>query len=86
MPNKDRPLVDRHPAKNGEGWLWSEQEQKVCRFRNDMPTAHAQWIEIETRSLSGNGQPIVRRMLRHNAIDAWKHMQKTGWVRCQPKW
>ena len=25
-----------------------------------------------------------RRMLRHNAIDAWKHMQKTGWQRCSP--
>ena len=36
MPNKDRPLVDRHPPKNGEGWLMSTHEQKVCRFRNDM--------------------------------------------------
>jgi len=26
--------------------------------------------------------PIVRRMLRHNAIEAWTHMQKTGWKRC----
>ena len=57
MPNKDRPLVDRHPPKDGEGWLWSEQEQKVCRFRNDIPTAHGKWVEIETRTLCGNGQP-----------------------------
>ncbi|WP_374699857.1 DUF1651 domain-containing protein [Synechococcus sp. CC9605] len=25
-----------------------------------------------------------RRMLRHNAIEAWGTMQKTGWVRCRP--
>ena len=87
MPNKDRPLVDRHLPKNGEGWLMSTQEQKVCRFRNDMPTAHAQWVEVETRPLRGGGQPVVRRMLRHNAIEAWETMQKTGgWKHCQPKW
>jgi len=31
--------------------------------------------------------PVVqttRRMLRHNALEAWAHMQKTGWVRCRP--
>ena len=87
MPNKDRPLVERHPPKDGEGWLLSTQEQKVCRFRNNMPTAHAQWVEVETRPLRGGGQPVVRRMLRHNAIEAWETMQKTGgWKRCQPKW
>ncbi|WP_413745476.1 hypothetical protein [Synechococcus sp. MIT S9507] len=26
MPNKDRPLVDRHPPKNGVGWLMNDQE------------------------------------------------------------
>ena len=87
MPNKDRPLVERNPPKNGEGWLMSTQEQKVCRFRNDMPTAHAQWVVVETRPLRGGGQPVIRRMLRHNAIEAWETMQKSGgWKRCQPKW
>ena len=87
MPNKDRPLVERHPPKDGEGWLLSTQEQKVCRFKNDRPTAHAQWVEVETRLLRGRGQPVVRRMLRHNAIEAWETMHKTGgWKRCQPKW
>ncbi|WP_370631240.1 DUF1651 domain-containing protein [Synechococcus sp. MU1611] len=23
-------------------------------------------------------------MLRHNAIEVWKSMLKTGWVRCRP--
>ena len=30
------------------------------------------------------GRPIVRRMQRHNAIEAWTHMRKTGWKLCQP--
>ena len=70
MPSKDRPLVDRHAPKEGEGWLLSTEQQKVCRFRNDMPTAHAKWVVVETRPLSGGGQPVVRRMLKHNAIEA----------------
>ena len=87
MPNKDRPLVDRHAPKNGVGWLYNAQMRQVCRFQNDMPTAHAQWVEVETRSVSGQGQPVVRRMLRHNAIEAWETMQKSGgWKRCQPRW
>ncbi|WP_413745081.1 DUF1651 domain-containing protein [Synechococcus sp. MIT S9451] len=24
-------------------------------------------------------------MLRHNAIEAWETMQKSGWKRCQPR-
>ena len=87
MPNKDRPLVDRHPPKNGVGWLMNTQEQKVCRFQNDMPTQHAQWVVVETRPLRGSGQPVIRRMLRHNAIEAWETMLKSGgWKRCPPKW
>ena len=30
---------------------------QVCSFRNDMPTANAQWLEVETRSLFAQGQP-----------------------------
>ena len=55
MPNKDRPLVDRHAPKNGVGWLVNTLEQKVSRFKNDIPTQHAQWVEVETRTLTGNG-------------------------------
>ena len=30
-------------------------------------------------------EPMTRRrMLRHNAIEAWQTMQKTGWRRCPP--
>ena len=86
IPKKDRPLVDRHPQKSGEGCLLNEQEQLIVCYRNALPSAQAKWIELETRPMRGSGQPIVRRMLGHNAIEAGTHMQKTGWVRCQPRW
>ena len=87
MPNKDRPLVDRHTAKNAVGWLMNDQEGKVCSFTNDMPTQHAQWVIVETRPLRGRDQPVIRRMLRHNAIEAWETMLKSGdWKRYQPRW
>ena len=39
MPNKDRPLVDRHAPKNGVGLLYNAQMRQVCCFKNDMPDA-----------------------------------------------
>lgn len=39
VPKKDRPHVDRHPQKNGEGWLLNEQEQLVVCFHNALPSA-----------------------------------------------
>ena len=87
MPNKDKPLVDRLAPKEGVGWLMNAQQRKVCRFTNDMPSVHAQWVEVETRLILGGGQPVIRRLLRHNAIEAWETMQKSGgWKRCPPKW
>ena len=45
MPNKDRPLVDRHPPKpGGEGWLVNAQEQLVVQFKPDNPSPHAKWV------------------------------------------
>jgi hypothetical protein len=44
MPNKDRPLVDQHAPKDSVGWLMNAQQVKVCRFANDLPTAHAEWL------------------------------------------
>ena len=77
MPSKDRPQVERHPPKKGVGWLYNVQMRQVCRFPNDMPIAHAQWVEVETQSVSGQGHPVVRRMLRHTAIEAWQTMRKS---------
>ena len=78
MPNKDRPQVERHVPKSGVGWLLNDQQGKVCNFTNANPNSHAQWVIVETRPLRGSGQPVVRRMLRHNAIEAWETMQKSG--------
>ena len=86
MPKKDRPLVDRHQQKNGEGWLLNEQEQLSVCFRYALPSADSKWIALETRPMQGHGHLIVRPMLRHNAIDAWSNMQKTGWKCCQARW
>ena len=74
MPNKERQLVDQHASKDGVAWRMNAQQGKVCRFDNDIPSAHAEWVEVETRPLRGGGQPVVRRMLRHNAIEAWETM------------
>ena len=38
MPNKDRPLVDRHPpVPGGEGWLVNAQQQLMVQFKADNP-------------------------------------------------
>ena len=58
---------------------------KVCGFTNDMPGAHAKWVVVDTRSLRGGGQPVILRLLRHNAIEAWESIQKSGgWKLCPP--
>ena len=42
---------------------------------------------IERSNIRDGGQSVVRRLLRHNAIEAWETMQKSGgWKRCPPKW
>ena len=55
--------------------VYPEYQKKVCRFANDMATAHAQWVEVETRPLRVDGQPVIKHLLRHNAFEAWERMQ-----------
>ena len=43
IPNKDKPLVDRHEPKKSVGWLINDREGKIGRFTKHTPTAHAQW-------------------------------------------
>ena len=74
MPNKSKPLVDRHAPKNGVGWLINDQEGKVCSFTNPNPIAHAQWVVVETRPLRDSDHPVIRRILRHNAMEVWETM------------
>ena len=87
MPNKDRSFHEAPEKAGGEGWLYSEQQQKLCHFKPDASTAHAEWVILRTFHWRQPDYPIPqtrRRMLRHNAIEAWQTMQKTGWRRCPP--
>ena len=71
----------------GEGWLVSAEQQKVVQFKPDASTVHAQWVAVRTYSWIPPNPPVPqtrRRMLRHNAIEAWNAMLKTGWRRCPP--
>ena len=44
---KEGPRYKDSPAKAGsEGWLVNDQQQKFVRFRNDMATAHAEWVTL----------------------------------------
>ena len=58
---------------DGAGWLYSEQQQRLCHFKPSMATVHAEWVEVRTFHLMPPRQPVritQRRMLRHNAIEA----------------
>ena len=71
----------------GEGWLVSAEQQKVVQFKPDASTVHAQWVAVRTYSWIPPSPPVPqtrRRMLRHNAIEAWNTMLKTGCRRCPP--
>ena len=50
MPNKDRSFHESPEKAGGEGWLYSEQQQKLCHFKPDTATVHAQWVAIRTYS------------------------------------
>ena len=72
MPNKDLSFHEA-PAKPGsEGWLFSEQQQKLSHFRPAMATVQAQWVSVRTFSWVPPRplEPMMtqRWMLRHNAL------------------
>ena len=50
MANKDRSFHESPEKAGGEGWLYSEQQQKLCHFKLDTATVHAQWVAIRTHS------------------------------------
>ena len=70
MPNKDRSFHESPEKAGGEGWLYSEQQQKLCHFKPVTATVHAQWVAIRTYSYVPPRPPepmTRRRMLLHNA-------------------
>ena len=87
MPNRYRATHEPPPKGGGEGWLVNGDEQLLVRFSNENPTTHCQWVLLSTYRWVRPHPPIPqarRRMLRHNAIEAWNNMQKIGWRRCHP--
>ena len=65
MPNKDRSFHEAPERAGGEGWLYSEQQQKLCHFKPDTATVHAQWVAIRTYSYvpPRPPEPMTRRRL-----------------------
>ena len=55
MPNKNRRFHEAPEKAGGEGWLYSEQQQKVVQFKPDASTVHAEWVAL-VESL-GRGEP-----------------------------
>ena len=55
MPIKDRSFHEAPEKAGGEGWLYSEQQQKVVQFKPDASTVHAEWVAL-VESL-GRGEP-----------------------------
>ena len=89
MPNKDRSFHEASQKTGGEGWFYSEEQQLLTQLHADARTLHAKWVELRTFTWVPPLPPVpqtTRRMLRHNAIEAWTHMQKTGWKCCAPQW
>ena len=87
MPSKDRATHDPPEKPGGEGWLVMAEQQLLCQFKPDSATVHAQWVGVRTYKWVPPYPPVPqtrRRMLRHNAIEAWETMLKTGWRRCSP--
>ena len=73
-----------------EGWLYSEQQQKLYRLKPDPARVRARLGAIRTYSYVPPRPPepmMTRRRMRmlwHNAIEAWQTTQKTGWRCCPP--
>ena len=62
-----------------------EQQQKLCHFKpGDRACAVGRHQDLQYVPPRPPEPMTRRRMLQHNAIEAWETMQKTGWRRCPP--
>ena len=43
-------------------------------FQNALASTHLEWVEAKAKQLRGGRQPVMRHMLRHNAMEAWQTM------------
>ena len=65
MPNKDRSFHESPEKAGGEGWLYSEQQQKLCHFKPDTATVHPQWVAIRAYSYVPPRPPSQRSWTGH---------------------
>ena len=77
-----KPDSRKHTVKpGGEGWLVSEQQQLVFHCMADTPSVHVEWFAVRAYSWVSPRPPVPqaqRRMLRHNTVEAWQTILKTG--------
>ena len=89
LPMPERDHISHEPPLHAgrDGWLVNGDEQLLVRFSTGRSTAHGQWVILSTYRWVRPYPPepqSQRRMLQHNAIEAWQNMQKVGWRRCRP--
>ena len=70
MANKDRSNHEPPEKPGGEGWLYSEQQQKLCHFKPSMATVHAQWVEVRTFQWIPPRQPVPMTRRRYGGASA----------------
>ena len=70
MANKDRSFHEAPEKPGGEGWLYSEQHQKLCHFKLSMATVHAQWssphLQLDPATLTRPDDPAAVAAAQRN--------------------
>ena len=60
LANKDRSFHEAPEKTGGEGWLYSQQPQKLCHFKPDMATVDgAGFLRLTPSSNNGKDQCIA---------------------------
>ena len=83
IPKKDRATNPPPENHDGESRLHLEEQSLLNQVRSDAAILHAKWVEVRTFSWVRPRPPVLqttRRMLRRNALEAWAHMHKPGWL------
>ena len=79
---KDGQMVCRHAVILFQALSVATAHRLVSPSCLDVEQGPDHKWSISRSPLRGGGQPVVRRMLRHNAIEAWETMLKSGGWKC----
>ena len=85
-PTTRKWCASSEPEKNQihvSDWVFRQKRNRAAGFEPTTPTMR-KWCAPSLDPATPTVPMTQRRMLRHNAIEAWGTMQKTGWVRCRP--